>query len=51
MAAKISGAMERALRDWRLKVFKGHVYRIAAKHNVSASAMYRAIKRINQITA
>lgn len=48
MAAKISGAMERALRDWRLKLFGGHVYRIAAKHNVSPSAMYRAIKRINQ---
>ena len=48
MAGKLSGAMERALRDWRLKVYAGHVYRIAAKHNVSPSAMYRAIKRINQ---
>ena len=48
MAGKLSGAMERALKDWRMKVFNGHVYRIAAKHNVSPSAMYRAIKKNNQ---
>lgn len=51
MAGKLSGAMERALKDWRLKLYNGHVYRIAAKHNVSPSAMYRAIKRINHVAS
>ena len=45
MAAKISGAMERALRDWRMGLFAKRIYRIAAKHGVTASALYKAIKR------
>ena len=51
MAGKISGAMERALKDYRMRLFQGHVYRIAAKHGVTPSALYRAIKKINGVAS
>ena len=46
MAGKISGAMERALRDWRMGLFDKRIYRIAAKHGVDHSSLYRAIIRL-----
>lgn len=43
MAGRQSAAVEAALRQYRRN--GGRVYRIAAKHKVAASSLYRAIRQ------
>lgn len=44
MAGKQSAAIERALKSYMRN--PGRVYKIAARHKVSPSALYRAINRM-----
>ena len=42
MARRQCSATERAVKEWSRTL--GNVYRIAARHGIAASTLYRAIK-------
>ena len=42
MSGRQSAAVERAAKEWSRT--KGNVYKIAKKHGISPSSLYRAIK-------
>ena len=42
MAGRMSAATERAVKEWSRTL--GNVYRIASKHGIAASTLYRRIK-------
>ncbi len=42
MSGRQSAAVESAVREWSRTL--GNVYRIAARHKIAASSLYRAIK-------
>ena len=43
MSGRMSAATERAVKEWSRTL--GNVYKIAKKHGIFASTLYRAIKR------
>ena len=42
MAGRQSAAVEKAVREWSRTL--GSVYRIATRHGIAASSLYRSIK-------